>query len=282
MPFSDTDFDFAIPTLRDPRFSQSLERGLAILGCFSPEHPLLGIADLAEELGMSRSITHRYAITLVALGYLEQDTRRKYRLGLRVTDLGMSAMNSTRLSEQAHPYIEDLQRRTGFAVSLAVLDGPDVVYVDHVRSSRRAQRATRPRFALGELQPAHCTALGKVLLAFLPEYQLRQTLADLHLQERTSATIIRKRALRDVLRHVHEDGLAVCDEELEPDLQSIAVPVRSSSDEIVAALSMDFQKSPTISLERYVEALSPHLIAGADQISARLGYRREDELIDSR
>jgi IclR family pca regulon transcriptional regulator len=76
----------SIPSLREPRYSQSLERGLAILSCFTPKRPVLGIADIADELGMSRSTTHRYVITLLALGYLEQGASRKYRLGLRVTD----------------------------------------------------------------------------------------------------------------------------------------------------------------------------------------------------
>jgi DNA-binding MarR family transcriptional regulator len=67
---------WSVPSLREPRYSQSLERGLAILGCFSPERPVLGIADIADELGMSRSTTHRYVITLVALGYLEQGASR--------------------------------------------------------------------------------------------------------------------------------------------------------------------------------------------------------------
>lgn len=94
---------WSIPSLREPRYSQSLERGLAILGCFTPQRPVLGIADIADELGMSRSTTHRYVITLVALGYLEQGASRKYRLGLRVTDLGMSTLNSTGLREHSHP-----------------------------------------------------------------------------------------------------------------------------------------------------------------------------------
>ena len=100
---------WSIPSLREPRYSQSLERGLAILSCFTAKRPVLGIADIADELGMSRSTTHRYVITLVALGYLEQGASRKYRLGLRVTDLGMSALNSTGLREHAHPYLEELR-----------------------------------------------------------------------------------------------------------------------------------------------------------------------------
>ncbi len=97
----------SVPVLREPRYSQSLERGLAILGVFRPDRPVLGIAEIADELGMSRSTTHRYVITLVVLGFMEQEkTNSKYRLGLGVTDLGMSALNSTGLREHSHPYLK--------------------------------------------------------------------------------------------------------------------------------------------------------------------------------
>jgi DNA-binding IclR family transcriptional regulator len=69
-----------VPTL-ERYYSQSLQRGLAILRCFTPQHPILGVADISDELGMSRSTTHRYMVTLVALGYLEQGPGRKYSLG---------------------------------------------------------------------------------------------------------------------------------------------------------------------------------------------------------
>src|SRR3984885_3085831 len=132
---------WAHPGLREPRYSQSLERGLAILGCFTPKRPVLGIADIADELGMSRSTTHRYVITLVALGYLKQGASRKYRLGLRVTDLGMSALNSTGLREHAHPYLEELRQRPSYTPSLGVLDSTDVLFVDRVRSFRRGKNS---------------------------------------------------------------------------------------------------------------------------------------------
>src|ERR1700678_4676918 len=108
---------WSIPSLREPRYSQSLERGLAILGCFTPKRPVLGIADIADELGMSRSTTHRYVITLVALGYLEQGASRKYRLGLKATDLGMAALNATGLREHAREDLEDLRRRSSYTVN---------------------------------------------------------------------------------------------------------------------------------------------------------------------
>src|SRR5271154_7378100 len=130
---------WSVRSWRDPRYSQSRERGLATLGCFTPERPVLGIADIADELDMRRSTTHRYVITLTALGYLKQGARRKYSLGLSVTNLGMSALNSTGLREHAHPYLEELRQQTSYTASLGVLDGTDVLYVDRVRSFRRGQ-----------------------------------------------------------------------------------------------------------------------------------------------
>jgi hypothetical protein len=90
------------PFLCEPHFSQSLVRGLAILSCFTPEQPLLGIAELADMLGLSRSTTHRYVITLAALGYLKQSIRRKYRLSFGVTRLGVGT-NERHRSQGARP-----------------------------------------------------------------------------------------------------------------------------------------------------------------------------------
>src|SRR6201999_1858334 len=148
---------WSVPSLREPRYSQSLERGLAILGCFTPQRPVLGIADIADELGMSRSTTHRYVITLVALGYLEQGASRKYRLGLWVTDLGMSALNSTGLREHARPYLEELRQRSSYTTSLGVLDGTELLYVDHARSFRRGQNQADLGLQPGSRVPAYCT-----------------------------------------------------------------------------------------------------------------------------
>src|SRR5258707_12538872 len=170
---------WSIPSLREPRYSQSLERGLAILGCFTPTRPVLGIAYIADELGMSRSTTHRYVITLVALGFLEQGASRKYRLGLRVTDLGMSALNSTGLRDHARPYLEELRQRTSYTTSLGVLDGTEVLYVDRARSFRRGQNQTDLGLQAGSRVPAYATAMGKMLPAHLPASQLRGPLAEI-------------------------------------------------------------------------------------------------------
>ncbi|MCW2969544.1 MAG: putative IclR-family transcriptional regulator [Solirubrobacterales bacterium] len=267
---------WSIPSLREPRYSQSLERGLAILSCFTAKRPVLGIADIADELGMSRSTTHRYVITLVALGYLEQGASRKYRLGLRVADLGLSALNSTGLREHARPYLEELRQRTSYTASLSVLDGTEVLYIDRVRSFRRSQGRTELEQSPGSRLPAYCTAMGKLLLANLSDSEQREILASTKPAKRGPNTITSKRALRDELEHVRDAGFAVNDEELASELFAIAAPVRDAGREVVAAVGLS-APSAMISLEEMVDALSPHLVSTADRISARLGYRRADE-----
>jgi IclR family transcriptional regulator, pca regulon regulatory protein len=270
------DWGGPVPSLREPRYSQSLERGLAILGRFTPDRPVLGLAEIADELEMSRSTTHRYMITLVALGYLEQNASRKYRLGLRVTELGMSAMNSMSLRDHAHPYLEELRERSSYTVSLSILDGEDILYVDRARSYRRAQKQIDFGLRPGSRLPAYCTSMGKLLLAYLPEHEQRERIANMKLTRRGPNAITSKRALRTELEHVREESFAVNDEEFAAGLHSISAPVRSESRDVVAAVNMAAHNS-MISLEELVDALGPHLIATAARISARLGYRREDE-----
>jgi len=267
---------WSAPRLREPRYSQSLERGLAILACFTPERPVLGIADIADDLGMSRSTTHRYVITLVALGYLEQGASRKYRLGLKVTDLGMAALNSTGLREHAHEYLEELRQRTSYTTNLAVLDGTEILYVDRARSFRRGQSKIDLGLHPGSRLPAYCTAMGKLLLAYLPENEQGELLTEMKLTKQGPNTITSKKGLLTELDEIQSEGFAVNDEELAPELHSIAAPVRNEAREVVAAVNLAAHTS-MISLSELVDALSPHLISTADRISARLGYRRDDE-----
>jgi IclR family transcriptional regulator, pca regulon regulatory protein len=265
----------AINTKTEPRYSQSLGRGLAILLCFSSERPLLGIAELADMLGMSRSTTHRYATTLVALGYLERGAQRKYRLALHVTDLGLSAMTATSLREHARTYVQELSLRSAYTVGVATLDGPEVICVECVRGSRRGEHLIDLGLAAGSRLPAQHTATGKLLMAHLPERERRELIAELKLSRGTPA-IASKSALREELESIPLDVVASSREELAPGLLAIAAPVRGESGEVAAAVGMAAHSS-MISLEGLVEQLGPHLVSTADHISARLGYRRDDE-----
>ncbi len=265
-----------MPDFSGPRYSQSLARGLAIMECFEAERSVLGIAEIAKELGMSRSTTHRYLATLVALGYMEQDKSRKYRLSLRVTDLGMAALHSTGLQEHAHPILEELRQGSGFTASLATLDGSEIVYVDRVVSYRRGQDDVEGDMGVGSRLPASCTALGKVLLAHLPEGERQELLHGTPALERQGPNaIVGKGTLRAELEMVLEEGFAAEDEELAAGRIAIAASVRDSIGTAIAAVDLASDTS-VISLERLVSAFHPHLLAAADRISARLGYRRDD------
>jgi IclR family pca regulon transcriptional regulator len=260
-----------------PNESQSLIRGLQILRCFTATRPVLGIADIADELEISRSTTHRYVITLVALGCLEQGAARKYRLGLRVTDLGLSALDAMGMREHAHPYLQELCRASGNTVSLAVLNDTEIVLVDRVRGFRRRQDTVVDLgLSRGSRLPAYCTAMGKVLLAHLSEAEQRELIAQMKLTKRGPNTITSEDALYRELEQVPAAGLAVSNEELVLGLRAIGVPVCGEAGEVVAALGM-VAPSSVISQNALVDALGPPLVSTADGISARLGYRREGE-----
>jgi IclR family pca regulon transcriptional regulator len=234
----------------------------------------LGIAEIADELEMSRSTTHRYLSTLVALGFMEQTRGRKYRLTLKVTRLGLEAMNGMSLAEQAHVDLEELRRSTDYTASIAVLDGMEIVYMDRVPSYRHRRHEQELGLRVGSRLPAYCTALGKLLLAHLPLAEREQRLAGLVLLKGAPNTITSRAMLREELDEILDLGYAVNDEECEQGVIAIAAPLRDQSREVVAAAGL-VASTAAISLEDLSDALGPHLIATADRISARLGYRRE-------
>jgi DNA-binding IclR family transcriptional regulator len=142
------------------RFSSSLVAGLSMLRCFTAEHPVRGIADMAEELDLGRSTTHRYATTLVTLGYLEQGPSRKYRLSSRVCDFGLSLLDSMMVRRVAREHLKVLRAQTRRTASLGVLWETEVAYIDHWHGSRQGQYAVDAGVGLGTRVPVHCSAAG--------------------------------------------------------------------------------------------------------------------------
>ncbi len=276
-PVSTPDGEVArsVPVLQESRYSQSLEWGLEVLACFTPEQPVRGIAEIAGVLGISTSTTHRYVSTLERLGYVVQGRRRKYRLTVAVTKLGLSALSGTSLGVHARPFLEELRAETGFSVYVGVLDGPEVLVVERVRGSRRGESLLDPGLQLGAQRPAYCTAIGKLLLASLPKRALREQLAEVSFTKRGPNSLADRRALRSELEQVRGVGLVVAEEEFAVGVYEIAAPLRSAS-EVVAGIGLEAHSS-MISLGELVGALGPHLLAVAGRLSARLGYRRADE-----
>ena len=248
--------------------SQSLERGLAILAAFAVDRPALGISELAQRLGLTRSTTHRYVATLAKLGYLDQDeSTRKYRLGIRVLDLGFTVLGSLELREIAAPYLQRLTASTGHTANLAIRDDTDVILIDRIRG--RPGRYHHLEFSLhaGSRIPSYCSATGKALLAFLAPPDLDDVLDRIEFLPRGPRTLTTKATLMTDLGQVRRTGIALNDEELDSGLRSIAVPIRSRSGPVVAAINLAFPWTP-VAMSELADHFGPLLHGTARQISS--------------
>lgn len=210
----------------DPRLSRSMEFGLAILECFCEDRSTLGIADLAKIVGLSRATTHRYAATLLALGYLEQDSTRKYRLARLAGSPGAAALGAMRLPDGAPAILEELREQTGHTVSIGLLDGQRALYIRRLLGHREGQYEADRQVGIGVALPLHCTAIGKALLATLPKPRAARLVRELELTRHSPHTITNKRALRAELDRVRGEGWAFSDEEHFVGARSIATSVQ--------------------------------------------------------
>ena len=258
---------------RTAGFSQSLERGLSVLDAFTGISATLGIAEIAREVGLTKSTTHRYVTTLTALGYLHQDPEnRRYRLGARAVEIGFAALNSLEITRVAACRLQRLADETGFTVSMAVLDGADIVYVERRRAGQ--DRQLDLNLQVGSRLPAYCTALGKVLLAAEEPVRLRGLLDRIDLARRAPNTITVREHLLAALDRVRRGAVAVNDEELTAGLRAIAVPVRDRSRRVVAAINIAVHTTGwNASPDALMRRLEPALRHTAAEISAQLGYR---------
>ena len=261
------------PAERSTATSQSLERGLAILSSFNSERPLIGVSELSRELELSRSTAHRYIATLAQLGYLQQDPdSRRYRLGPKVVDLGFSAINSMDVREISAPYLRQLSDETEHTVNLAILDGIEVVYIERCRTTGPGQRDIDLNLHVGSRLPAYCTAMGKAILAFVPEARLDELIDRIEFAPRGPNTLTSPAAFREELARIRESGIAVNDEELAYGLRSIAAPIHSHADEVVAALNLAVHRT-MVAMDELIAHYGPAVSRTARDISLGMGHR---------
>lgn len=222
----------------DPRYSRSLGFGCAILECFSAEHPVLRISELADLIEVSRSTTHRYATTLVRLGRLEQDEKRRYRLAHGAAGPGIAAIGVLCGELHAETILEELRELTRATVSLGVLEGSRVIYVHRYFAHKAGQYEADLGLCVGAYVPVHCTAIGKALLASLDESGQAAILASLTLARHGPKTITSKQRLADDLARFRFEGIAVCDEEQAAGVRSIAKAITCPSRPRPVAISV--------------------------------------------
>ncbi len=218
-------------------FVQSLERGLAVIRAFDAEHSEMRLSEVAAATGLTRAAARRFLLTLVELGYVRVDDGR-FSLRPRVLDLGYAYLSSLSFAEIAQPHMEVLVRKLNESSSISVLDDTDVVYVVRVPT----HRIMTITLAVGTRLPAFATSMGRVLLSQLPAEELEQRLARIEMRKLTPHTLTTKKALREELTRVAEQGYAMVDQELEQGLRSAAVPVRDAGGN-VAALNISVHAS---------------------------------------
>ena len=247
---------------------RTLDRALHILGVFTLEQPELTLSEISMRTDLSPSTALRLLSILTQYGYIERspDTDR-FRIGVGMFERGSIYIQSTTLEAEATPVLETLARMTNHTASLAVLDRTEIVHIAVIQP----ERAIRYFAPVGQREAAHCTGLGKVLLAGLSDQAVEDVVAQRGLSRRTDRTITTFTALQAHLAQVKKQGYAIDNEESMVGLRCVAAPVFDDRNRLVAAVSSSGQSA------EFNDSSLPHLIRlvqdAALSVSLRLGHR---------
>lgn len=249
----------------DPNFMTSLARGLIVIQAFTQQSPQMTISQLSLKTGLSRAAVRRCLYTLTKLGFAGAEDGSRYSLRPRMLTLSHTYTASNTLSSAAQPILERMSSALRESFSVATLDGEDIVYIARTSVSR----VMSVDLHIGSRLPAYCTSMGRVLLAYLPTDQLESYLAKVVLTPYTTRTVNSIEKLRLLLRNVRRNGYALCDQEFEVGLRSLAVPVYSSSGRAVATINLS-GNAPRMSVMDMQTRFLPHLRNAANELGVFL------------
>jgi DNA-binding IclR family transcriptional regulator len=246
---------------------QVLDRALGILDLLSSEGPEVPLTELSGRLKLHKSTVHRLLMVLERHRLVERESATgKYRLGLKLFELGSKAVAHVDLGERARPSLKRLVFETGETAHLCILDRGEVLSLANVESPR----TIRTPSTVGRRTAAHCTASGKVLLAHLPEEDLNDLINQNGLTTYTRNTITVPAELKSELQKVRDRGWALDNEEIEDNLKCIGAPVRNHSGRVVASISI---AGPAFRLTAEKSPVLAQLVVKiAEELSAELGY----------
>jgi DNA-binding IclR family transcriptional regulator len=248
---------------------ESANRVLRLLEAFRPGEKDLSLTQIAERLSLPKSSTHRLLDTLIEHEFIEREpASRRYRLGLRVFEIGSIAIHERGLHGAAHPIVERLAISTSETCHLAVLSGTEAVYVYKIDGSSSIIMSSR----VGGRAPCYCTSIGKVLIAWSGDEIFRRVVRS-GFHAYTPSTITKVARLSSELEKVRRKGYALDLEEFERGLRCIAAPVRDQMGNVVAALGLAGPAS-RLNSER-LRALGEPVMAAAVGVSRNLGFVRQ-------
>ena len=249
----------------DPNFMTSLARGLAVIHAFQERKRHLTIAQISHRTEIPRAAVRRCLHTLIKLGYATTDGRT-YSLLPKVLTLGHAYLSSTPLAVTAQPILDRLSDQLHEACSMATLEGDEVLYVAR---SATPQRLISVDLSVGSRLPAYCTSMGRILLAALDDAALADYLEHANLQIKTSRTLHTPEAIRASIEDIRQQGWVIIDQELEVGLRSLAVPLKDSAGQVLAALNVGTHAS-RVSKQELETRFLPVLLEASKELSTRL------------
>ncbi len=246
---------------------QSLDRALEILETLAVEGRGLGVTELSQRVGLHKSTVHRMLATFAEWGYVEKNSEDdRYRLGMKVIDIGSIYLNNIELKTEALPYLRELREKSQQPVHLARLEEGQVIYIEKVD----VINSIRMYSQIGRRVPVHCTALGKAMAAHLGVGEIEEIIRDRGLVRVTEKTIVDRERFLEELKLTRQRGYALDDEENEAGIRCVAAPIMDYRGKVIAAIST----SGPVEAFTYevIEELKKHVMATARKISARMGY----------
>ena len=242
---------------------QSVSHALDVLEQFNGNVDEIGVTELSKRLKLHKNNVFRLLATLEARGYIEQNkSSENYRLGLKCLQIGQTFIHQMGLLMQSRSILESLAKSTRESVYVGIRKGGFVMPLDFVEP----QRAVRVVSFLGTALPAHCTAAGKIHLAFESDGSLRQTLA-----ERLEQTIVELSALNDHIGQITAKGFAIEKGEFTEEVNSVAVPIRDYTRTLVGTLAV-VGPSQRLNDQTIDREIVPSLLRAGEELSRRLGF----------
>ncbi|MEU4377217.1 IclR family transcriptional regulator [Pseudonocardia alni] len=251
---------------------QTVQKIGPVLDLFTLERPEWGVSEVAEQIGVPRSSAHALLASLVEIGLLQCRTRGRYRIGWRVVEMNETLRGSVDVRSTAAPVLQDLVDRYGETTHLAVMERWKVLYIDKVPGNH-VINVVGARVG-AQLDP-HCSAVGKMLLAYREPEEVRRVLGEKPLRRLTPSTITNPVALAQELASIRSAGCSFDAGEAVSEVHCVAAPVRDDMGSVVAAVSV------TVPVSRFVQQrneLRKAVVGAAADISRRLSGTSVPEL----
>ncbi len=216
------------------QYIQSIARALDIIEEVAEFKDGWGVTELSSRLNLHKSTVYRLLATLNYRGYVKKDKNDRYKTGMKLLEIGSRVFENLDLREEVKPYMQKIQKESGETVHLGILDNLEVIYIDKEES----QATIRMHSKVGKRVPAHCTSLGKILLAYSSSAIREKLVKEKGLVKYTENTITDEGLFKKHLAEIKEKGYAVDNEEMEYGIRCVAGPIFDYQKEIVAAFSI--------------------------------------------